>query len=302
MDEHDRFQFLPQAHNDHFVIGFDDSGQAVRTPRSATPAAEEPPPAARAWGLFPCPCCGNLTFHYPLQNAVAGICPVCFWENDVFSPGEDEPSDENHGMTLRQGRENFQRWGAVREDLIRHARPPLPEEIPPEIPDTIRPVQEADFPAVYELVKTAFQTARVADGTEQDFVEELRRREGFSLELVSERDGALTGHVMLTEIDVPRPPEEDPAYWKFVMLAPLSVRLEDRCRGLGGALIRAAAQRAPANAIFLVGNPDYYGRYGFVNAVEFGFENASGVHDRNLLVLPLEFTLRERAGGGVNLH
>lgn len=252
--------------------------------------------------LFPCPCCGSLTLRYPRQNAVAFICPVCFWENDVFDPGEDEPSDENGGMTLRQGRENFKRWGVVREDLVCHARPPLPEEIPLVIPDTIRPAREEDYPAVYELVKTAFQTARVSDGTEQDFVKELRRREGFCLELVSERDGVLTGHVMLTETGVPLPPGEDPQHWKFVMLAPLSVRLEDRNRGLGGALIREAAQRAPANAVFLVGDPDYYGRYGFENAVEFGFENASGVPDRNLLVLPLDFTLCRRAQGPVNLH
>lgn len=298
----EKFKFLPEAHNDRFLIPFDDSGGAVRTPLEAPPAAEGPPPAAGAPGLFPCPCCGNLTFRYPRQNAVAFICPVCFWENDVFSPVEDEPSDENRGLTLRQGRENYRRWGAVQEDLVCHARPPLPGEIPPVIPDTIRPAREEDFPAVYELVKTAFQTARVADGTEQDFVQQLRRREVWKLELVAERGGVLTGHVMLTEIDVPLPPGEDPRYWKFVMLAPLAVRLEDRNRGLGGALIREAAQRAPANAVFLVGDPDYYSRYGFVNAVEFGFENASGVPDRNLLVLPLEFTLQDRARGPVNLH
>lgn len=173
---------------------------------------------------------------------------------------------------------------------------------PASVPDIIRPVREEDHPAVYELVRTAFQTARVSDGTEQDFVEELRRREGFCLELVAEREGALTGHVMLTETEVPRPTGEEPRHWKFLMLAPLSVRLEDRGRGLGGALMREAAQRAEANAIFLIGDPDYYGRYGFENAVEFGFTNASGVPDQNLLVLPLEFTLRDRAQGPVNLH
>lgn len=173
---------------------------------------------------------------------------------------------------------------------------------PSSVPDTIRPAREEDFPAVYELVKTAFQTARVSDGTEQDFVEELRRREGFCLELVAEREGVLTGHVMLTEIEVPCPPGQDPRNWKFLMLAPLSVRLEDRGRGLGGALMREAVRQVEADAIFLVGDPDYYGRYGFENAVEFGFTNASGVPDRYLLVLPLEFTLRDRAKGPVNLH
>ena len=64
------------------------------------------------------------------EEALAYICPVCFWENDVLDPGGDDPSDENRGMTLRQGRENYRKWGAVREDLARHARPPRPEEIP----------------------------------------------------------------------------------------------------------------------------------------------------------------------------
>ena len=43
---------------------------------------------------------------------------------------EHAPSDENRGMTLRQGRENYRKWGAVREDLVRHARPPRPGEQP----------------------------------------------------------------------------------------------------------------------------------------------------------------------------
>ena len=61
---------------------------------------------------------------------MAYICPVCFWENDVFDPEEDAPSDENRGMTLRQGRENYRRWGAVRQDLVPFARPLRPEELP----------------------------------------------------------------------------------------------------------------------------------------------------------------------------
>lgn len=79
---------------------------------------------------FPCPCCGYRTFPVPEEDAPAYICPVCLWENDVFDPGEDQPSDENRGMTLRQGREAFLRLGTVREDLPQYARKPLPEEIP----------------------------------------------------------------------------------------------------------------------------------------------------------------------------
>ncbi len=125
----EKFLFLPEAHNGHFIITFDDSGQAVRTPPEAPPAAVEPIPEPTP-GEYPCPCCGYLTFHIPIEAAIAGICPVCFWENDVFDPGEDDPSDENGGMTLREGRENFRKYGAVRPDLVRYVRPPLPGEIP----------------------------------------------------------------------------------------------------------------------------------------------------------------------------
>jgi len=51
-------------------------------------------------GRIPCPCCGYKTFPVPKEKAVTCICPVCFWENDVFAPGEGQPSDENRGMTL----------------------------------------------------------------------------------------------------------------------------------------------------------------------------------------------------------
>ena len=98
--------------------------------------AAEPPPAPEPElqepaGIYPCPCCGYLTFPVPREEALAYICPVCFWENDVLDPGEDDHSDENHGMTLRQGRENYQRWGAAEKRLVRFARPPRPSELPP---------------------------------------------------------------------------------------------------------------------------------------------------------------------------
>ena len=119
MDKTEKFFYLPQATNASFVpsplIG---------------PNEEEPEGPAGPAGSYPCPCCGCLTFPVPKEEAIAYICPVCFWENDVFDPDEDAPSDENRGMTLRQGRENYRKWGAVREDLVRHARPPRPGEQP----------------------------------------------------------------------------------------------------------------------------------------------------------------------------
>jgi len=81
-------------------------------------------------GKYPCPCCGYITLPAPQEEAIAYICPVCFWENDVFVKSDDEPSDENHGMTLNEARENYRIIGACTEKMRIHVRKPLPEEYP----------------------------------------------------------------------------------------------------------------------------------------------------------------------------
>lgn len=75
----------------------------------------------------PCPCCGYRTIPNH-GDAIAYICPVCFWEIDVFLSGEEEPSDENHGLTLNEARKNFGRYGAVLQSLKPHCRMPTEGE------------------------------------------------------------------------------------------------------------------------------------------------------------------------------
>ena len=81
-------------------------------------------------GGFPCPCCGCLTFPVSAADALAYICPVCMWENDLFTVSADEPSDENHGLTLNQGRTNYRTMGVCAPRLAQYARKPFPEELP----------------------------------------------------------------------------------------------------------------------------------------------------------------------------
>ena len=61
--------------------------------------------------MYKCLCCGNETLPLPAEEAIAFICPVCWWENDVFLKSPDEPSDENHGMTLLEAHENYIKYG-----------------------------------------------------------------------------------------------------------------------------------------------------------------------------------------------
>jgi putative acetyltransferase len=84
---------------------------------------------------------------------------------------------------------------------------------------------------------------------------------------VAEENGVLVGHVMNTwnrlEGGSPR----------VLQLSPLGVLPEHQGRGHGSALVRASldAVRARGEALLLVeGNPNYYGRFGFVRADERG--------------------------------
>lgn len=78
----------------------------------------------------PCPCCGFLTLPRPPAECLGFICPVCFWELDLFTRGPDDPSDCNHGLTLPEGRANYRRFGACEEAMLPHVRPPKEEELP----------------------------------------------------------------------------------------------------------------------------------------------------------------------------
>ena len=136
----------------------------------------------------------------------------------------------------------------------------------------IRKERPEEFEQIYQLVQEAFTTAQVSDGTEQDFVEELRRRGGYLPEfaLVAEQDGGLVGHIMLTKTKwIDAKGEEENA----LLLAPLCVKEGYRSQGIGGKLIAEACRRAADagySAVFLIGNPDYYMRYGFACIAGYG--------------------------------
>ena len=76
-----------------------------------------------------CPCCEYITIPNK-GDALAYICPICFWEMDSFIKGDDELSDQNHGLTLIKGKQNYKQFGAVLPQLKKHCRPPKENEYP----------------------------------------------------------------------------------------------------------------------------------------------------------------------------
>jgi len=80
-------------------------------------------------GNSPCPCCGFITIPNN-GDALAYICPICFWEIDLFIQSNDEASDQNHSLTLTKARKNYQQFGAVLPDLKEYCRQPKKYEYP----------------------------------------------------------------------------------------------------------------------------------------------------------------------------
>jgi predicted N-acetyltransferase YhbS len=141
---------------------------------------------------------------------------------------------------------------------------------------TIRNEMPADIDAREDLLDRVWGPSRFAKTAE-------RLREGRTpaagLCFVAERDGNIVGTVRLWNVCAgPGRPA--------VLLGPLAVDEGERCRGIGSALTRraiAAARRRKHRAMLLVGDADYYQRFGF-SAAKTGALWLPGPYERHRLL------------------
>jgi predicted N-acetyltransferase YhbS len=151
----------------------------------------------------------------------------------------------------------------------------------------IRQEKPEEFSEIYNLVKTAFQTAKVTNGKEQDFVNSLRSSSNYipELALVAEENGKLIGHIMLTKMYI-----DDNDKTETLYLAPISIALEYRNKGMGSDLIKASfklAKEMGYKSVFLVGDPAFYHRFGFKAAIDFGVEHEPDIPDEYVMACEL---------------
>lgn len=121
----------------------------------------------------------------------------------------------------------------------------------------IRSALPADAAAIRAVHEAAFPTT-----LEADLIERLEADGDIVISLIAEQDGVITGHVLLSRMNVTGAGRG----WRALGLAPVSVLPPWQKRGIGGQLIRAALKGAEARGeeiIFLLGEPAYYGRFGF---------------------------------------
>jgi putative acetyltransferase len=154
----------------------------------------------------------------------------------------------------------------------------------PEAPAglTVRLETSADQPAVARVVTDAF-----GQPGEARLVEVLRSEADPHISLVAERNGAIVGHVFFSPVTVEGAPNAPP----LGALAPLAVAPSLQGGGIGSALVRAGLAHCSEHgwrAVFLLGEPGYYARFGFGLAAPRGLRYRSEAFDAGFQALELE--------------
>ncbi|MQA31050.1 MAG: GNAT family N-acetyltransferase [Luteitalea sp.] len=143
----------------------------------------------------------------------------------------------------------------------------------------IRSERTGDIDAIGHLHRRAFPS-----DLESRLVDALRQAGNAAISLVAEDDdGAVVGHVLFS------PVQTEHGSARGLGLAPVAVVPERQRAGIGSALIREGIRRAREarfELLVVLGDPEYYGRFGFTRASAAGLSNEYGV-DEPFMVLEL---------------
>ncbi len=123
-----------------------------------------------------------------------------------------------------------------------------------------RPEEAADAEAVEALVSAAF-----GQPDESRLVSRLRATGEIVLSMVAVENEVVIGHVLFSKMGAP---------FRALALAPLSVSPSRQNCGVGSGLVRRAitwVRDGGWTAVFVLGDPAYYGRFGFDASTAAGF-------------------------------
>jgi len=126
----------------------------------------------------------------------------------------------------------------------------------------IRDETKADVSAIIDVTVSAFRTLEISHHTEQFIIEALRAARALTVSLVAEKNGRVAGHIAFSPVTI----SDGTRDWYG--LGPLSVLPECQRQGIGKALVREGLSRLKAinaRGCCLVGHPDYYRKFGFMN-------------------------------------
>lgn len=125
---------------------------------------------------------------------------------------------------------------------------------------TLRNERPEDIPGINRLTEAAFANAEHSSHTEHFIVDALRRAGQLSVSRVAVEGDTLVGHVALSPVTL----SSGVSGW--FGLGPISVLPTRQGQGIGSLLMKAALaelQRMGGAGCVVLGDPAYYGRFGF---------------------------------------
>lgn len=127
---------------------------------------------------------------------------------------------------------------------------------------TLRAERPGDEEAIAALTRAAFAAHPHSDHAEQLIVAALRESGALALSLVAERHGRVVGHVAFSPVTIGGRPSD------WYGLGPMAVAPPQQRAGIGRALVEtglAALRERGAGGCVVLGEPAFYGRFGFVH-------------------------------------
>ncbi|WHI46915.1 GNAT family N-acetyltransferase [Microbulbifer sp. JMSA004] len=124
----------------------------------------------------------------------------------------------------------------------------------------IRNESSRDIELIHRVIELAFREAPYTDHTEQFIVRALRRAGALFLSQVAELDGEILGHLAISPVNI----SDDSTSWYG--LGPISVLPAHQGEGVGSKLVEKALadlKEQGAAGCVVLGDPNYYGRFGF---------------------------------------
>ncbi len=129
----------------------------------------------------------------------------------------------------------------------------------------LREETTADIDAITEVTIAAFKNLPVSNQTEQFIIKALRSADALTISLVAEIDERVVGHIAFSPVVISDGTKD------WYGLGPISVLPEYQKQGIGKSLINeglSLLKKMGGQGCALVGDPNYYKRFGFKNFPE----------------------------------
>lgn len=154
---------------------------------------------------------------------------------------------------------------------------------------SIRLEKENDYRDVEYLTREAFWNLYKPGCDEHLIIHKIRKVPAFIKELsfIACDNDRIVGNIIYSKAKVINDENKE---FEVLCMGPIGVLPSYHRQGIGSLLMNYSVEKAKQlghKAVIIFGNPEYYHRFGFINAKEYGIQTSSGENFEALMALEL---------------